>query len=187
MLRAAAAAVKAEPRAWTAHRLGGMPSWVVARERSRLRWGGDLRRHYILSALGSTAGAVDVDGWSVAALRPVLPVPARDSDRPFVAAATLLPDPVLDLVRDRAIPGIVDVHDDPVAQTRALGMTPDPAWVESTLARRRRNAQRHVQDLQGSRRSRCVFLPVDEARRDPELEGACRQQLAIGDQDHASR
>ena len=47
-----------------------MPSWVVARERSRLRWGGDLRRHYILSALGSTPGALDVDGWSIAALRP---------------------------------------------------------------------------------------------------------------------
>ena len=58
-----------------------------------------------------------------------------------MAAATLLPDPVLDLVRDRAIPGIVDVHDDPVAQTRALGLTPDPAWVDATLARRRRNAQ----------------------------------------------
>ena len=118
-----------------------MPSWVVARERSRLRWGGDLRRHYILAALGSSPGAVDVDGWSVGALRPVLPLPANGVDRPFVAAATLLPDPVLDLVRDRAIPGIVDVHDDPVAQTRALGLTPDPAWAEATLARRRRNAQ----------------------------------------------
>jgi glycosyltransferase involved in cell wall biosynthesis len=118
-----------------------MPSWVVARERSRLRWGGDLRRHYILSALAATPGAIDVDGWSVGALRPVLPVPAAGADRPYVAAATLLPDPVLDLVRDRAIPGIVDVHDDPVAQTRALGLSPDLAWVDATLARRRRNAQ----------------------------------------------
>jgi glycosyltransferase involved in cell wall biosynthesis len=120
-----------------------MPSWVVARERSRLRWGGDLRRHYILSALGSLPGAVEVDGWSVAVLRPVLParVDGDGMDRPCVAAATLLPDPVLDLVRDRAIPGIVDVHDDPVAQTRALGLTPDPEWVETTLARRRRNTQ----------------------------------------------
>ena len=122
-------------------RLPAMPDWVVAREGSRLRWGGDLRRHYILSALAAAPGALDVDGWSVGALRPVLPLPAREMRRPRVAAATMLPEPALDLVRDRAMPGIVDIHDDPVAQTRALGLTPDRAWVEATLARRRRNAE----------------------------------------------
>lgn len=115
--------------------------WIVLRERSRLRWGGDLRRHYVLEALGSRRDAIDVDGWSH---KPVADALERSHRwpvfaRPRLAAATMLSADTLAEIGDRARPDVVDIHDDPIAQNAALGIQPDPSWLDQALARKRRN------------------------------------------------
>ena len=105
-----------------------MPRWIVLRERSKLRWGGDLRRHYILSTLASRSDALDVDGWSLAAIRKALPDGRRLpwTREPWVAAATMLGLDALEAVRGRACPFVMDYHDDPIAQNAALGLEACP-------------------------------------------------------------
>jgi glycosyltransferase involved in cell wall biosynthesis len=119
-----------------------MPArWIVLRERARLRWGGDLRRHFVLSALASRADALDVDGWSAVAIRTSVPSPRRwfAGDRPRLASATMLARDALAEIAARSKPFAVDIHDDPVAQNRTLGMTMDPDWVARTTALKQTN------------------------------------------------
>jgi glycosyltransferase involved in cell wall biosynthesis len=115
--------------------------WMVLREGSRLRWGGDLRRHHILAALAARSDAIDVDGWSPRLLHETL---AQNRRRPWeakprLAAATMLAPDALGEAVQRAVPFVVDFHDDPVAQNAALGVEMDEAWLERTTDRKRRN------------------------------------------------
>lgn len=117
------------------------PRWVVLREGTKLRWGGDLRRHHVLRALAMRADALDVDGWSTAAAREALAATRRWpwQAEPRLASATMLADATLEAVRGRAMPFVVDFHDDPIAQNEALGVVLDADWTRRTLDRKRRN------------------------------------------------
>jgi glycosyltransferase involved in cell wall biosynthesis len=115
--------------------------WIVFRERTNLRWGGDLRRHHIFAALATGTRSLDVDGWSVRRVAEGLASRRRWpwEGKPHVAAATMLTADALSLVAAKAVPSAVDFHDDPIAQNAALGVSADPAWTERVLERRRRN------------------------------------------------
>jgi glycosyltransferase involved in cell wall biosynthesis len=116
-------------------------AWVVLREANKLRWGGDLRRHYVLEALASRADALDVDGWTPPIVREALGASRRGIRlrRPRIAAATMLSMAALDVVLERGKPFVVDIHDDPIAQLEALGIAPEADWLRETLERKRRN------------------------------------------------
>lgn len=123
-------------------RLAAMAArWMVLREGSHLRWGGDLRRHYILEALGARIDALDVDGWSATTLRRALTTDGRRAwqARPLLASATMLAVETLSEAVKRTVPFVVDFHDDPVAQNAALGVATDDAWLARTVDRKRRN------------------------------------------------
>ena len=117
--------------------------WIVLREGTNLRWGGDLRRHHVLAALAARPDALDVDGWSTATMSAAI---ARANRRPWqpkprVAAATMLADATLDAIDGRAAPFVFDFHDDPLAQNRALGVDMGADWTARTTARKRRNLE----------------------------------------------
>lgn len=109
-------------------RLLSIRPWVVMAEQHRLRWGGDMRRHYLLGSLAERTGARLVDGWKPAPARAALrrrrgrvwTQPAR------VATSEFLPRATLDLVVERGIPTVLDFHDDPVLQREAVGLVGDP-------------------------------------------------------------
>lgn len=115
--------------------------WIVLREGSRLRWGGDLRRHHVLAALAVRPDAIDVDGWSAASLRDALTTSRRRPwhTKPRLASATMLPNDALAEAIKRTVPFAVDFHDDPIAQNATLGVAMDQAWLDRTTDRKRRN------------------------------------------------
>src|SRR6266550_1890737 len=117
--------------------------WIVLREGTHLRWGGDLRRHHVLRALAARPDAMDVDGWSAARVNDALASVRRRpwQARPRLAAATMLADATLDRIKERTTPFVVDFHDDPVAQNRALGIEGDPEWTNRMTERKRRNLE----------------------------------------------
>jgi glycosyltransferase involved in cell wall biosynthesis len=53
----------------------------------------------------------------------------------------MLADATLDQIGGRATPFVVDFHDDPVAQNRALGIEDDPEWTKRMTERKRRNLE----------------------------------------------
>jgi glycosyltransferase involved in cell wall biosynthesis len=119
------------------------PRWIVFRERSHQRWGGDLRRRYVLAALASRGDAVDVDGWSPATVRRTV---AESGGRwlrrsPLVAAATLLAPDAIDAMAGRAEPFAVDFHDDPLLQSEALGVAVEAERADRERERKRRNLE----------------------------------------------
>lgn len=100
--------------------------WLILREGDRRRWGGDLRRHYLLDGLARrTDGRVledrRVDSLT-AALR-ALRGPRWQvwRQRPFVASTELLIDKQMRAVGRFAEPAVVDIHDDVLLQNDALG------------------------------------------------------------------
>jgi glycosyltransferase involved in cell wall biosynthesis len=101
--------------------------WVVLAEHHRLRWGGDLRRHYLFLELSRRTRARAVDGWDGRQVRQGLLRPRRHVwTRPArVASAEFLRQETLDLVLGRGIPAVLDFHDDPVRQAEALGLVGD--------------------------------------------------------------
>lgn len=116
------------------------PRWIVLRERRNLRWGGDLRRHYVLSALGARPDAADVDGCSLAVVQDqVRRLDRWTLRRPRLAAATMLTSEAVEIARSRTRLAAVDIHDDPIAQMRTLGVEPDPGWLEETERRKADN------------------------------------------------
>jgi len=140
---------------------------MVFRERANLRWGGDLRRHHVLAALGARSDAVDVDGWTQDAVSGALAALPRRLWRsaPSVAAATMLATDTLDLIADRAKPFAVDFHDDPILQNDALGIDPGHTWRDRTTVRKRRNLDAfrwhivpspELADLAGLDKERCI-------------------------------
>jgi len=112
--------------------------WLILAEGHRLRWGGDLRRHYIFSELARRTEGRVVDGWNVRDFRLVLPRarghlwtrPAR------VASCELLDPEALEVVQRRAVPAVLDFHDDPVIHREALGLVGEDAETRELRARR---------------------------------------------------
>lgn len=105
-----------------------MGRWVVLLERSRLRWGGDLRRTYVLEPLAQRTGAART-GWGASDLRRALrtagpggPLARFRRWRPLVASSELLDERALDVLAAGGEGLLLDVHDEPLGQLRALGM-----------------------------------------------------------------
>ena len=103
--------------------------WLVLQEGARRRWGGDLRRAFILAALAERTAATIGEGWSAPIVRAGLSaaagrrrLPALRHTRPFLASAESLGPALIAEVRQRSIPFALDVHDDPLAQYRAFGI-----------------------------------------------------------------
>jgi len=113
--------------------------WVILAEGQRLRWGGDLRRHYIFSELARRTGGRVVDGWHAREFRPALLRPRGHLwTRPArVASCELLDPAALEVVQRRAVPAVLDFHDDPVIHREALGV---PGSTEEMAALRDRRA-----------------------------------------------
>jgi glycosyltransferase involved in cell wall biosynthesis len=121
--------------------------WLVLREGDRRRWGGDLRRHYLLDGLAAaTSGRVledrRVDPLS-AALRELRPPRWQVWQRPpLVASTELLADKQLAAVRRLGDAAVVDIHDDALLQNDALGIeTPGD---EAASIRSRHDANREA-------------------------------------------
>ncbi|MGZ4188364.1 MAG: glycosyltransferase [Actinomycetota bacterium] len=95
-------------------------SWVVLREEKRLRWGGDLRRHFLFASLAERTGARTAHGWSVSAVRAALaPTEGR---KPFLAVPDPLGDEALEVATASSIPILFDLMDDFVLQHDALAI-----------------------------------------------------------------
>ena len=92
-----------------------------------MRWGGDLRRHYVFLELARRTRARAVDGWDPRQIRQRLLRPRRHLwTRPArVASAEFLRKEALDVVLARGIPAVLDFHDDPGLQADALGLRGD--------------------------------------------------------------
>jgi len=106
---------------------GATQQWVVLHEKHHLRWGGDLRRHYVLRELGRLTHATLVDGWGSRRVKAALrrrTWPWR-THRSLVAAAEFLSLDALGIVEELALPQLLDVHDQPVLQREALGIPLD--------------------------------------------------------------
>lgn len=125
--------------------------WIVMRGGRGGRWGGELRRHYIFDrlALRTRARMVEDDrhprvlrtaargtignlpGAVVAAL------PYR-GPRARLAASEKLRPSMLEAARRFADPTVVAIYDDPVAQSRALGVVMAPEWAAEVARRQER-------------------------------------------------
>jgi glycosyltransferase involved in cell wall biosynthesis len=118
------------------------PVWLVLAEGERRRWGGDLRRAFVFSALAERTGAAVVEGWSRRSVEEGLRrtggrrgLLRRNRVRPLVATSEFLTSDALALLVDRATPVVLDVHDHPGLQLAALGVTADAAAAARTQAR----------------------------------------------------
>lgn len=136
-----------------ASRRGAEPGWIVLREGEHRRWGGEVRRHHVFNGLVRRAGARAVEGgWRPSPLRraiigPLGWLPAgianrlgRRFGRPRLASSEKLREGMLEAAIALTDPVAVAIYDDPVAQSRALGVTLDPGWVDELARRQRRNA-----------------------------------------------
>ena len=121
--------------------------WLVLREGDRRRWGGDLRRHYLLDGLAArTDGRVledrRVDPLS-ATLRELRPPRWYVWRRPpLVASTELLVDKQLAAVKRLGEAAAVDIHDDALLQNDALGI--ETAGDLATAIRARHDANREA-------------------------------------------
>src|SRR6187399_2976685 len=93
--------------------------WIILGQGGRLRWGGDLRRHYLLMALGIKTGTRLRPSWNREALQDALD--EEPSGRRRLASVELLEPQALALARSRTNPTLVDLHDEPISQNLELG------------------------------------------------------------------
>lgn len=119
--------------------------WVILREGSRLRWGGDLRRRFVYDGLADLPSAAALEDRRPAVLGRTL----RDLvgrrwfvwRRPHLASTEILTDEQLAVVEPWVRPAVVDVHDDPILQAEALGISLPPSERASIRHRLERNLQ----------------------------------------------
>jgi glycosyltransferase involved in cell wall biosynthesis len=119
--------------------------WLVFQEGPRRRWGGDLRRAFIFRDLAVRTGATIVEGYAPRLVQSAVStargrryglLPGR---RPLVASSETLAWATVKAIERNAVPVALDVHDDPVAQHRALGASAAPARLEDLARRMRAN------------------------------------------------
>ncbi|MEW5992576.1 MAG: glycosyltransferase family 4 protein [Chloroflexota bacterium] len=128
--------------------------WVVIREGQHERWGGELRRRQIFGRLAERTGATIVEkGWYPVLLRravrgplgrlpgPLLYRLPQRGPKPRLAASEKLRDRLLDAAMAVTDPAVVAIYDDPVAQSRALGVRLDRAWLAELERRQHRNVE----------------------------------------------
>ena len=131
---------------------GSPRDWLVLREGRQPRWGGEIRRHHIFTRLAErTAATILEDGWSDRGIRRVTlgPVAGRlpavvgrrlsPRSRPLLASSEKLRPAVLETAVALTDPAAVAIYDDPVAQSRTLGVPVDPGWIAALADRQRRN------------------------------------------------
>lgn len=116
--------------------------WLVLREGERRRWGGDLRRRYLLDGLVERTGATAQDDWRSASIARTLrelrgPRWQLWRGRPCVGATELLPPDRLAVLASLGEPIVVDVHDEPLVQNEALGIA-TPETEAATIRERHR-------------------------------------------------
>ncbi len=106
--------------------------WIVLLERERHRWGGDMRRAHLLEPLAERTDAIRA-GWGAGDLgralrsaRPTGPLRRWRRARPRVASCELLDERALDVLDAGGEGVLLDVHDEPLGQLRALGVTVAP-------------------------------------------------------------
>jgi glycosyltransferase involved in cell wall biosynthesis len=133
---------------------GAEPGWIVLREGEHRRWGGEVRRHHVFGRLAErTAARIVEGGWRPGPLRravlgPLGALPGALADRvprrgprPRFASSEKLRDALLDAAVALTDPVAVAVYDDPVAQSRALGVTLEADWLAELARRQRRNVE----------------------------------------------
>jgi glycosyltransferase involved in cell wall biosynthesis len=106
--------------------------WVVLRGGPGLRWGGDLRRRYLFDALIERTGALTVesavtshDSEAVAQmLRSLRPSGQFWRARPLVVSSEIVDRGVVNVIKRGGTPFAVDLHDDPIAFSTAVGLAP---------------------------------------------------------------
>jgi len=118
--------------------------WLILREGDRRRWGGDLRRHYLLDGLAARTGGRVVEDRRVAGLTPPLQElrgPAWQAWRraPLVASTEILTDKQFAPVARYGEPAVVDIHDDTLLQADALGIVVPAADAAAVRERDRLN------------------------------------------------
>ena len=103
--------------------------WIVLRAGRDRRWGGEIRRQMIFERLADRTAALVVESWPYVQgytrdrFWPSMLPPRR---RPFLAVTEQPPESVIPWIVRRTDPVAVAIYDDPVAQTRALGIRLDP-------------------------------------------------------------
>jgi glycosyltransferase involved in cell wall biosynthesis len=99
--------------------------WIVLRAGREKRWGGEIRRQMIFEQLADRTGALVVESW------PYVQGYTRDRfwpsflpvrRKPFLAVTEQPPESVIPWIVKTTDPVAVAIYDDPVAQTRALGI-----------------------------------------------------------------
>ena len=118
--------------------------WLVLAESNRRRWGGDLRRHYLLRGLAERTGAAVLENWRPPSIQRSLAGMGRQGwhvwrRQPFVASAEILDEDQLAAIDAGGQPEVVDIHDDPLLQAEALGIELPPERVASLRAQGDRN------------------------------------------------
>lgn len=114
--------------------------WLILREGDRRRWGGDLRRHYLLDGLAERTHGHVVEDRRVAGLLPGLKA-ARGPrwqvwrGRPLVASTEILTDKQFAPIAKHGEPTVVDIHDDTLLQNDALGVAMSEADADAVRAR----------------------------------------------------
>jgi glycosyltransferase involved in cell wall biosynthesis len=119
-------------------------AWLVLREGDRRRWGGDLRRHYLLDGLAARVGARVLEDRRVdpltSALRELRGPRWQVWRRPpLVAATELLIEKQMMAVRRLGEAAVVDIHDDALLQNDALGIETSDELAASIRDRQRLN------------------------------------------------
>lgn len=116
--------------------------WIVIQEGRQARWGGELRRRHLFSALATRTGATIVDSWTTRALVAAARGPRwKTVLRPFRALPSLASTEQLS---ERTMPSVirwtdpvaVAIYDDAIAQLDALGITLEQDRMDQIRRRR---------------------------------------------------
>jgi glycosyltransferase involved in cell wall biosynthesis len=102
--------------------------WIILGYGGRLRWGGDLRRHFLFKELGIVTRSPLQPSWNREALTTALA--ERPSSRPRLASVELLDRDALELAVARTSPTLVDLHDEPIRQKVELGEVLPPEAID---------------------------------------------------------
>ncbi len=117
--------------------------WVVLGATESIRWGGDLRRHYVFAGLAERTGAARIPGWKrpsvFRAIRATGGIPFTRrigwGPRAGLASAEMLTGGALVLARRHFRLTVLDLHDHPIAQAEALGTPHAGAYLRELESR----------------------------------------------------